>query len=107
RLESGPMPFFVRPFARGIAKKVRDAFIAPRLKLHFDYMESELAKSDWFAGAEFSGADVQMSFPVEAGQARGMLDASRPRLAAWLQRIHARAAYQRALEQGGEYALLA
>ena len=107
RLPTAPMPFFVRPVARGLANKVRDTFIAPRLKLHFDFMENALAASDWFAGAEFSGADVQMSFPVEAGQARGMLDASRPRLAAWLERIHARPAYQRALEQGGEYALLA
>jgi glutathione S-transferase len=107
RLQTAPMPFFVRPVARGIVNKVRDTFIAPRLKLHFDFMENALAAADWFAGAEFSGADVQMSFPLEAGQARGMLDASRPRLAAWLERIHARPAYQRALEQGGEYALLA
>jgi len=107
RLQTAPMPFFVRPFARGIAHKVRDTFIAPRLKLHFDFMESALADADWFAGAAFSGADVQMSFPLEAGHARGMIDASRPRLAAWLARIHARPAYQRALEQGGEYALLA
>ena len=106
RLPQGPMPFFMRPLVRGIAQKVRDKFVDPRLRVHFDYMEGELAANDWFAGPEFSAADIQMSFPIEAGQARGMVDARRPRLAAWLERIHARPAYRRALEQGGPFELL-
>ncbi len=65
-----------------------------------------MGKSTWFAGDDFSGADVQMSFPLEAAAARGGLDASRPRLMDFLQRIHARPAYQRALERGGAYAIL-
>jgi glutathione S-transferase len=67
-------------------------------------MESELSGRDWFAGDAFSGADVMMSFPVEASAQRAGLDASRPRLMAWLQRIHARPAYHRALQRGGPYA---
>jgi glutathione S-transferase len=50
--------------ARGIAAKVRGSFIAPQLRLHFDHVESELARESWFAGAEFTAADVQMSFPL-------------------------------------------
>ena len=69
-------------------------------------MEGELDKSTWFAGEEFSAADIQMSFPLEASQSRGGLDASRPRLLAFLQRIHERPAYQRAIEKGGKYDLL-
>ena len=69
-------------------------------------MEGELGKSEWFAGDAFTGADIQMSFPVEAARARGGLDASRPKLMAWLERIHARPAYRRALERGGPYGLL-
>ncbi|MDM0043103.1 glutathione S-transferase [Variovorax dokdonensis] len=101
RVEKGPMPFFVRPIARGIAGKVRSALIEPQLKTHLDYMESELGRSTWFAGEQFSAADIQMSFPVEAARARAGLDSSRPRLMAWLERIHARPAYRRALERGG------
>jgi glutathione S-transferase len=85
-------------------RKVGRAFIQPQLKLHLDYMESELGHAPWFAGDAFSGADIQMSFPLEAASARAGLDAGRPRLWDWLQRIHARPAYRRALERGGPYA---
>ena len=95
------MPFFVRPVARAIANGANKAFIGPQLKLHLDYMESELGKSLWFAGDEFSAADIQMSFPLEAAQSRAGLDASRPRLSAFLQRIRERPAYQRAIARGG------
>ncbi|MGH8172449.1 MAG: glutathione S-transferase [Rhodanobacteraceae bacterium] len=104
RVRSAPMPFFVRPVARGISAKVLQTFVDPQIRLHFDFMESELAKSNGFAGDEFSAADIQMSFPVEAGAARGELRA-RPHLSAWLERMHARPAYRRALEKGGPYDL--
>jgi glutathione S-transferase len=106
RVASAPMPFFIKPVAKAIASQVTTGFIAPQLKLHLDYMEGELGKSTWFAGNEFTAADIQMSFPLEAAAARGGLDATRPRLMAFLERIHARPAYQRALERGGKYELL-
>lgn len=100
-----PMPFFVRPIARGISRKVLAAFVMPNLQRQLDFMESELGKSKWFAGAEFTAADIQMSFPLEAAAQRAGLDASRPKLSSFLDRIHARPAYLRALERGGAYAL--
>jgi glutathione S-transferase len=106
KIESTKMPFFVKPIAKGIAAKAKAGFITPNIKTHLDFMEGELGKGEWFAGNEFTGADIQMSFPVEAARARGGLDASRPKLMAYLERIHARPAYQRALERGGPYALL-
>jgi glutathione S-transferase len=106
RVESAPMPFFVRPIARQIAGRAKGSFIEPQIALHLDYMEGELAKSAWFAGDAFSGADVQMSFPLEAAAARAGLGPTRPRLTAFLERIHARPAYRRALEKGGPYELL-
>ncbi len=74
------------------------------LDVHLDWLETELANRDWFAGEEFSAADIMMSFPVEASRARGGLDARRPNLIDWLERIHARPAYDRALQRGGPYA---
>jgi glutathione S-transferase len=106
RVENSPAPFFVRPIAKGIARKVKESYVQPQIAQHLDYLEGELAQSDWFAGSAFSAADIQMSFPLEAATARAGLDGNRPRLAAFLQRIHARPAYQRALERGGKYELL-
>ena len=106
RIAKGPMPFFVRPVARAIAGRVKSGFIEPNIARQLDYMEAELGRSTWFAGAEFSAADIQMSFPVEAAAARGGLDARRPKLMDFLGRSHAREAYRRALERGGEFAIL-
>ena len=71
---------------------------------HLAWLDSELAGRDWFAGNAFSAADVMMSFPLEAARTRAGLDERYPNVLAWLGRIHARPAYQRALEAGGPYA---
>lgn len=106
RLKKAPMPFFVRPIARAIADKALAGFVAPNLERNLDFIEGELATREWFVGGAFTAADVQMSFPLEAARARGGLDAKRPRTMAFLEKIHARPAYLRALERGGRYELL-
>jgi glutathione S-transferase len=106
RLDKGPMPFFVRPVARAIAQRVKDTYVQPNIERNLDFMESELGQREWFAGAAFSAADIQMSFPLEAAQVRGGLDNRRPRLMDFLGRIHARPAYLRAIDKGGPYALM-
>ncbi len=106
RLEQASMPFFAKPIARAISRNVKSSFIEPNLKRHLDYLEAELGKSAWFAGSEFSAADIQMSFPLEAASVRGGLDQSRPKLMAFLERIHARPAYRKAIERGGRYEIL-
>jgi glutathione S-transferase len=106
RIDSAPKPFFAKPIARAITAKVSTGFIAPNLRRHLDFMESELDAREWFAGADFSGADIQMSFPLELSRQRAGLDETRPKLMRFLERIHARAAYQRALAKGGRYDLV-
>ena len=103
KIETAPMPFFVKPIAKAISGKAKSSFITSQITTHLNYLEAELAKSTWFAGNDFSAADVHMSFPVEAAAARGGLNASRPRLMDYLSRIHARPAYKKALERGGEF----
>jgi glutathione S-transferase len=106
RIANGPMPFFVKPIARKIAATVLTNFIEPNIQAQLGYMESELGRSTWFAGNAFSAADIQMSFTVEAAAARGGLDASRPKLMAFLERIHAMPGYKRGIEKGGPFALM-
>ena len=104
RIEAAPMPFFAKPIARAIAGKVKSTYIDPNLARHLDFMETELSAHDWFAGAEFSAADIQMSFPIELSRARGGLDEKHPRLMQFLERIHSQPSHKRALAAGGAYA---
>ena len=78
--------------------------IQPMIDVHLDYVEAELAQRPWFAGDEMSAADIMMSFPLEAARSRGGLDGTRPATMAWLEKVHARPAYQTALSRGGPYA---
>ena len=88
----------------GMLGKPARATIQGMLDTHLDWLESEIANRDWFAGDAFTAADVMMSFPLEASRVRAGLDASRPHLIDWLERIHARPAYAAALAKGGPYA---
>lgn len=104
-IERAPMPFFAKLVVQLISSQVNRTFIRPQLKLHLNYIETELAAHAWFAGQNFTAADIQMSFPLEGAAARSDLMANFLFSAAFLKRIHARPAYQRALEKGGAYQL--
>lgn len=106
RIAGAPMPFFAKPIARKIAATLQSSFIDPQLKLHLGYINKELGATGWFVGTDFTAADVQMSFPLEAATARGGMEGQIPAVVDFLKRIHARPAYQRALEHGGKYELL-
>lgn len=95
-------PLFLRPIVRAISQPVKSSFIEPQITTNLDYLEAELKHYPWFAGNEFTAADIQMSFPLESAAERAGLDASRPNLIDWLDRIHGRPAYQRAVKRGIE-----
>ncbi len=103
RVEKSPAPFFARPIIRQLTNRVQQGYIDPQLALHIGYWEKELEAHTWFAGEEFTAADVQMSYPVEAAASRGGMGKTYPKLQGFLARIQARPAYQRALERGGPY----
>ena len=105
RIESSPMPFFARPVANSIVGKVRGSFLDANIKRNLDFMEATLAESAWFCGEEFTAADVQMSYAIDAAEARTNLYDDYPSLAAYLDKIRARPAYRAALEKGGHYEL--
>jgi glutathione S-transferase len=98
RLASG-MPADSAEAVQGL----QQGYVDPQRKAHLDMMEAELTRSTWFAGEQFTAADVILSFPVEAATTRGGLG-ERPKLVAWLERIHARPAFKAAVAKGGPYA---
>lgn len=106
RIAGAPMPFFAKPIARKIAATLQSTFIDPQLKLHLGYIDKELSATGCFVGNDFTAADVQMSFPLEAATARGGMEGQIPAITGFLKRIHARPAYQRALERGGKYEIV-
>jgi glutathione S-transferase len=95
-------PFFIRPIAKGISAMVGKQFLDPNLKNHLAFLGEHLGKHAWFAGDAFSAADIQMSYPLEAAATRAGTEIS-PKITEWLGRIHARPAYGKAIERGGEY----
>ena len=105
RIERGPMPFFAKPIARAISRKVKSTFIDPNLERIVGHIDHELGREGWFAGGEFTAADIQMSFPVEAAAVRAGAGAL-PNVRRYLDRIHERPAYKRAIARGGEVAIL-
>ncbi len=102
RLSAPPTPAIARPLTRAIAGRVGKLFLDPNIATQLAFCENELASRPWFAGNAFSAADIQMSFPLEAAGSRGVVG---PRVARFLETIHARPAYRRALERGGPYTL--
>ncbi len=106
RIETAPMPFFVKPIAKGIAAKIRESFLTPNIDRNMAFMEATLASSTWFTGETMSGADILMSFPVEAAAARVGTSGDFPAMERFLKTVQSRPAYKRALEKGGPYELL-
>ncbi|HEV7233177.1 MAG TPA: glutathione S-transferase family protein, partial [Sphingorhabdus sp.] len=74
-----------------------------QLESHFVYMENRLQPSGWFVGDGLTGADIMLSFPAEAAVKMGRA-ADKPKLAKFVETIHARPAFQAALKKGGPYA---
>lgn len=104
RMETAKMPFFAKPIAKKLTQGVRDAYLAHTTKALFDYLDAELGRSEWVAGQDFTAADIIMSFPAEASLQRIDAAKSSKRLKSYVDRLHARPAYKRALEKGGPYA---
>ena len=103
KMKTSPMPFFVKPVAKGIADKVLKTFVMPEVRSMLSYIDGVLAEREWFAGDALTGADFQMSFPLEASMARGLIDDRYPNIQRYVTTFQDRPAYLRALDKGGDY----
>jgi len=101
KIRASSMPFFARPIANKICDSVENSYINPNVKSNLDFLENELSKSTWFAGPEISAADIMLSYPLEASDAR-VGNTERPNIKRFIQSIRSRPAYIRALEKGGD-----
>jgi len=101
----GRAPAIIRPIIGMVIKRAVSGFIDPMIRNHLAWWEATLSKSPWFAGKAFFGADIMMSFPVKVAATRASVTEF-PKIAAFIAAIHARPAYQRALQRGGPYGII-
>lgn len=101
RMETVP-PFPIRPIIKAVTGQVRKVYLTPSLGKFFDFMNDELEGVTWFAGNKLTLADIMMSFPLEAAVGRAGLGQSHPHIMAYLERLHARPAYIKALQKAGD-----
>lgn len=104
KVKESPMPFFVKPIAKGIANKVMGDFVQPEIDSILAFIETSLAGKEWFSGDCLTGSDFQMSFPLEALVAKDKIsEQTHPNICAYVHRCQSRPAYLKALEKGGDY----
>lgn len=99
-------PFFIRPFIKLVTGKVRQAYLDPNMEKSLRLVETTLAEQRWFAGDEFTAADIQMGFVMTALSGRGGLDSRFPNCRRWIKEAESRPAWQRAMEKNGPMQLL-
>lgn len=100
RFSKPPVPFFLRPVAKILEVGAQKAIVTPNFNAQLGYIESVLSKGRWFAGNQFTAADIQMSYPLMALNSRSDLTGY-PSINEYLDKISQRPAYQRAIEIGG------
>ncbi|MBP6495407.1 MAG: glutathione S-transferase [Psychrobacter sp.] len=95
-------PMLVKPISKNIQKQVESSMIEDSINSVLTMMEQQLKDNHWFAGSEFSAADIQMYFAVIAAKSRtGLNDGKYTNVLTWLKRCQERDAFKRAEEKGG------
>lgn len=97
-------PWVAKPLMSGINKAVSKEYINPEVREHMDFWEATLAARPYIAGERFTAADIQMSFVVE-GALMGAQAGTYARCRAYLKKIKAREAFERAEARGGAFTL--
>ncbi len=103
RIKKAKVPFFVKPITKAVADKVLSEFVNPNIQRLLDLIETSLKGKRWLLEDQLSGADIQMSFPLETCVARGLIDENYTCIKSYVERIHQLPAYKAALKKGGKY----
>ena len=103
RVKKARVPFFVKPITKAVADKVLTEYVNPNINRLLDFIEASLKGKNWFLGDQLSGADIQMSFPLETSLARGLVNEHYTCIQSYVERIHEQPGYQAALKKGGKY----
>ncbi|MFT5096027.1 MULTISPECIES: glutathione S-transferase [Psychrobacter] len=95
-------PMLIKPVSKSIRTQVEKSMITNSLNKILDMMEQHLQDNHWFAGEDFSAADIQMHLAVVGANAGPGLDKSKyTNILNWLKHCEERDAFKRAEEKGG------
>ena len=102
RVKKARVPFFVKPITKAVADKVLIEYVNPNINRLLDFIEASLKGKKWFLGNQLSGADIQMSFPLETSLAHGLVNEHYTCIQSYVERIHEQPGYQAALKKCGK-----
>lgn len=95
-------PIGIKQVAKLLSKGVEQSYLTKTLNAELLMLDKHLAQNDWLAGEQFTGADIQLEFAIDAMQKTRQLEPRFANIYNWLKRCHARPAYQQAVAKGGE-----
>lgn len=93
-------PWLLRFVVKRICKRVNSQYLNPNLLRELRFIEETLQTDAWFAGGQFTAADIFMGFMLEAVAGRMAPATTFPQINHYVARIRLRPAYQRAMERG-------
>ncbi len=99
----GRVPWPLKPAMKMVDAQTNKSFLQPKLNNILAQIESDLSESTWFAGEQFSVADIAMGYCLEVAEVRCGMDARYPNAQSYLSRMRARPAYKKAQEKNGVF----
>ncbi|WP_434353808.1 glutathione S-transferase [Psychrobacter sp. HD31] len=96
-------PLVIRPVAKKIQASVEESMISGNINKMLDLMDQHLSANKWFAGNEFTAADIQMYLVGVGANARNSLDKTKyANILNWLKRCESRDAFLKAVDKAGK-----
>ena len=94
------MPFIVRPLTRTIANQVDKEFLNQEFAKQFSFLEESLGSSggDYLCGANLTGADIMMIYPLQGALEGKLLDRAKyPKVAAYVEKLESLEKWKKAV----------
>ena len=102
-IKNAPVPFFLKWLTSAVSDTISGR-LKPRLMEQMDFLESQLADAPeggpFMCGSKLTGADIMLSFPLQASRKRvGLTKETYPKLAAYIDLLESQEAYKRSIQK--------
>ena len=97
------VPFIIRPIIRFVVDKVKTNYLDARLEKVLTHVEKTLGSSTWFAGEQFTAADIVMGYCMDVAAVRVGMDCRYPNAHRFIKQMRSRPAFKRAMQKNGPF----